>query len=499
MKKEPLIIFSSFIVGLLVWISDSAVDSWFFYEGTFLDLFILNVPKHEIFFRLQVILFFTLFGVVIAYLFSKKNKAENALRRSHEKLEKRVEDRTIRLSEANQILNDEIAERVHAEHSLKLNQKMLKAVFDGISDPLILLNKDYEIKMLNSSAYVYYGIKSSQNVKDKKCHEIAVGNSNPCEGCEIAWTNHSSKSTSFERQGIFNSNNVERVVTYPIFRGNSQLDSILIRISNITERKNFERYLVQSERMSALGTLVSSIAHEINNPNNFVTFNVPILKDYIAEIIPIIEDYGKKHPDYEPFNMPITEFCEDFTKIVDNIDHGSKRVGAFVSNLREYSQQDFGTPFTLVDIKSVIVNAYRICKSKIDRQVKSFSMDISDNIPKIETDRYAVEQVLVALLINASDSMDKKDSWINVTAEYVNTSKRYLVIKIQDNGIGMDENTRRRIFDPFFSTKARGIGTGLGLYICHNLSKKIGGRIEVESEPDRGSIFQLILPFNGQE
>ncbi|MCK5700264.1 MAG: hypothetical protein KAI29_03900, partial [Cyclobacteriaceae bacterium] len=308
MKKELLIIFSAFMFGILVWISDSALDSLFFYEGTFIDLLILDVPKHEIYFRLQVIFFFTIFGIIIANLFSKKNQAERALRRSHDKLEKRVEDRTIRLSEANKILNDEIAERVHAEYRLMFNQKMLKAVIDGISDPLILVNKDYEIKMINKSAYVYYGIKSSQNLSGKKCHEIALGNSNPCEGCDIQLTNYSLESTSFERKGIFNSQKVEKVVTYPILGENGLLENILIRINDITERKHFERHLVQSEKMSALGTLVSSIAHEINNPNNFVTFNVPILKDYILEIIPIIEDHGNKHLDYEPFNMSISEF-----------------------------------------------------------------------------------------------------------------------------------------------------------------------------------------------
>ncbi len=106
MKKELLIIFSAFTFGILVWVSDSALDSLFFYEGTFIDMLILDVPKHEIYFRLQVIFFFTIFGIIIANLFSKKNQAERALRRSHDKLEKRVEDRTIKLSKANKILND---------------------------------------------------------------------------------------------------------------------------------------------------------------------------------------------------------------------------------------------------------------------------------------------------------------------------------------------------------------------------------------------------------
>ena len=495
MKKEPLIIISSFLFGMLVWVSDSALDSLFFYDRSFVDMFIADVPKHEIFFRVEVVFFFTIFGVIIAQLFSKADKAQTALQKANAELENKVENRTIKLSQANAILNGEIAERVHTEYKLQQNQKMLQAVFDGISEPLILVDMHYEIKLLNRSAYAYYGIESSQNVKDKKCHEIALANSNPCAGCDLHGSKYSAEPTSFERAGIFNSQKVEKVVTYPILGEKGHIENILIRISDITDRKNFERHLVQSEKMSALGILVSSVAHEINNPNNFVTFNIPILKDYILEIIPILEEYANNHPDYEPFNMPIYEFIKDLTRIIDNIDHGSKRVSTFVSNLKDYSQQDYDAPQTLLDIRTAIENSYMICKSKIEREVKSFSMEIPDNLPQVLTDRYAVEQVLVTLLINATEAVDKQDSWIKVTAREVNGRKRFLEIKVQDNGSGMDENTKRRIFDPFFSTKAREVGTGLGLYICHNLSKKLGAKIEVESEPNIGTVFRLNLPF----
>ena len=103
-----LIVFYAFIFGLFVWIFDSAVDSFFFYEDSFLDLVVFNIPKPELFFRAQVIVFFTLFGLIISYFFSKQKKAEESLREMSLGLEKRVKKRAAKLEEANQHLNKEI-------------------------------------------------------------------------------------------------------------------------------------------------------------------------------------------------------------------------------------------------------------------------------------------------------------------------------------------------------------------------------------------------------
>ena len=95
-----------------------------------------------------------------------------------------------------------------------------------------------------------------------------------------------------------------------------------------------QRRIVQTEKLSSLGFLVSGVAHEINNPNNFITFNIPILKEYLNEIIPIIDDYAKKHENLEVCCMPYPEFRNDIFNLVKNIENGSRRIQAAVSNLR---------------------------------------------------------------------------------------------------------------------------------------------------------------------
>ena len=146
-----------------------------------------------------------------------------------------------------------------------------------------------------------------------------------------------------------------------------------------------------------------------------------------------------------------------------------------------------------VDLNKVIARVISICGNKINSAVKSFDVNIPPNLPLIKTDPKIVEQVLVNLLVNATQAVDKKDSWVRLKVTVGNSSSDQLMIEVSDNGSGMNEETIKKIFDPFFTTKSPGKGTGLGLSISHNLIEKIGGRIEVESEPGKGSTFKCML------
>ncbi len=259
------------------------------------------------------------------------------------------------------------------------------------------------------------------------------------------------------------------------------------------ERKQMEYQIIQSEKLASLGFLVSGIAHEINNPNNFITFNIPILRDYLKELIPIIDAYFRERTDFELFGMPYNEFRQDLFKIMDNMEHGSSRINATVSGLREFVRKKNSVELKSIDLRQVIEKGVSLCRSKINRLVKSFEINVPDDLPSIISDPEFIEQILITLLINAAQATDKEDSWIKLNVSCENSRRDRLIIEISDNGCGMDSETQRKIFDPFFTTKSPGSGTGLGLSVSHTLVQSIRGRIEVESEPGQGSKFSLIL------
>ncbi|UCF90183.1 MAG: PAS domain S-box protein [Desulfobacterales bacterium] len=388
----------------------------------------------------------------------------------------------------------DITDRKRAEEQLRQSTAMLQAVFDGISEPLILLGRDMGAKMINRAAAEYYGIPHPEDAIGKRCCRVLEESAASCRECEIPSAILSGQNITLERQGRMDPSRLEEVVIYPVGETNGGNRDAIVRISDITEAKLFEKQLIQSEKMASLGILVSSIAHEINNPNSFISFNIPILKEYLEELIPLVDRYAEHHPDFELFNMPYAEFREDIFKLLNNISHGSKRINACVSNLREFSQAKDKGHEDWVDPRIVIERVLAICHVVIRKTVKSLIQNIPPNMPLIYTDSNALEQILLNLLVNAAQAADKPDSRVELSVSIGQTWREHLIVEVRDNGCGMDAKTQRKIFDPFFTTKSIGEGTGLGLYVCYNLVESLRGRIEVESEPGEGSTFRVILP-----
>jgi signal transduction histidine kinase len=424
----------------------------------------------------------------------QRNRAEEALQRAKEELEIRVEARTLEVAKANARLRAEVRERIQIQERIEQSKETLQGIFDSISDPLILIDAQMKVKMLNRAAVDYYGISKPQDLPSETCYQLLKESLTPCEGCEVPEAILSGKSTMFERKGFMDPDRLEHLYVYPVKGKEGKGRDVLLRISDITEQRLFEKQLIQSEKLASLGTLVSSIAHEINNPNSFITLNIPILRDFLETLIQIADAYAERHPDLELCHMPYPEFRKDVLALLDNIQHGSDRILRVVSTLREFSQAKTKKDEKWVDLKSVIDKSLSLCGVKVRRAVKSFITDIPKNLPNVYTDPYSLEQIIVNLLVNAADASDKKDSWIKLSVAVNETWLDHTIIEVSDNGHGMDEEVREKIFDPFVTSKSRSDGTGLGLYVCFNLAEALRGRIEVESEPGKGSTFKVILP-----
>jgi len=423
-----------------------------------------------------------------------RKRAEEALQRAKDELEQRVGDRTEKLLIANMKLKREVEERRLAEEKLLQSKTLLQAVVDGISDPLVLLDKGMRVKLLNKAAVDYYCLPGSPVASDSACHRMFRNSIEPCEGCEVTRAIETGQGSKFERKGFIDPDRQEQVHLYPVELEDGEGCDVLLRVNDITEQRMFEKQLVQSEKMASLGMMVSSIAHEINNPNNFISFNVPILRDYIEEMIPIVDDHAVKHPDLEIGNMPYADFRADIDNLLENIEHGSGRITAFVSNLKEFSQLTDKIREEWVDLKSVIDRVLSFARVQVKKNVKSLVTHVPAKMPAIWCDPHALEQVLLNLLVNAAQAADKEDSRVELQVELRDGWLDHTIFEVRDNGSGMDEKTMQKIFDPFFTTKSHSGGTGLGLYVCHNLVESMRGRIEVESRVGMGSTFRIILP-----
>jgi PAS domain S-box-containing protein len=388
----------------------------------------------------------------------------------------------------------DITARKKAEQQLSHSRATLTMAIDGMPDPLILFDNDLCVLRLNKAAKEYFGLNSYEETLGKRCHEAFKKKDMPCATCEFPFSAMQGYSGTFERQGGMDPTRLEQVVVDEVKDAQGNPEASIVRIFDITEERKKDRQLIQSEKLASLGLLIAGIAHEINNPNNFIFFNTPILRSYLQFLLPIVDDYAAARPQLEVFHRPYRDFREDCLTLLDNIEHGSRRINQIVGNLREFVRERGQGEKRLIEVKRVVEKAVIMCQGKIKKTVNRFTMELTDTLPAVRSDPLALEQIVVNLLINAAQAMDKKDSRVHLGLSRSAVHQDALLIEVQDNGCGMDHQTRLRIFDPFFTTKAAGEGTGLGLSICHRLITELGGRIEVTSEVGKGSVFQVFLP-----
>ncbi len=264
--------------------------------------------------------------------------------------------------------------------------------------------------------------------------------------------------------------------------------------------KAAQSQLVQHERMATLGQLVAGIAHEINNPVNFLINSVRPLRQVTAKIENVLRLYEsaeglggvdlaermRKIHLYKK-QMAFDTVLGDMDSALDLICNGAERTGQIVENLRVFSRTE-QTVFKSVDLRRGLDITISLLAHHLKNRIHVHK-DYQD-VPLVECNPGQINQVFMNLLSNASQAIHGDgDLWIEVRR-----TGRYVRVRIRDNGVGIPEDHLYRIFEPFFTTKGEAHGTGLGLSITHNIIQEHGGTIEVRSELGKGTEFTVSLP-----
>jgi len=251
--------------------------------------------------------------------------------------------------------------------------------------------------------------------------------------------------------------------------------------------------LIHANKMGALGMLVSSVAHEVNNPNNFILHNIEIISEAFKDVYPILQDYYQENGDYYLGGIPLSEFEDIVPRLIYGIRDGSERIRNIVENLRDFVRSDRARLDGIVDMGVVVGNAVALMRSEISKHTNSFSVECADNVPLVRGSAQKLEQVVINLLLNALQALTDRHQAVTVgVAAPAGTGE--VKITIADEGVGMDEPVKIRLLEPFFSTKLDQGGTGLGLYISHSIVREHHGNIAFSSELARGTAVTVSLP-----
>jgi two-component system, NtrC family, sensor kinase len=279
----------------------------------------------------------------------------------------------------------------------------------------------------------------------------------------------------------------------------------------LKELQQTQLQLIQSEKLSSLGQLVSGIAHEINNPVNFIHGNLVHVQQYLRELILLLSTYRE----YQAFlpeklvqlerDMDVQFILQDIPKLMASMQSGTQRIQDIVSSLRVFSRLD-ESGCKPTDIHEGLDSTIRLLKSRLQTdslcQAIAIECEYSD-LPLVECYGGELNQVFMNLLVNAIDALasrqahvlNTRDTFVPMIVVTTKQIQNEVIIQITDNGMGIPKEVQKRIFDPFFTTKAIGQGTGMGLPISYQvIVDRHQGKLSFTSSSNEGTIFKIQLP-----
>lgn len=360
-------------------------------------------------------------------------------------------------------------DQVPSYHDLLKSRNTLRALFDSLPIAIYIIDQSYTLVAINISRAARVGEKPSLLV-GRKCYEKLYRRLSPCPGCRVADTFETGKNTiRINRDWINDEKFLEwEMSTFPIYDEETQsvpVQTIIVE-QDITEKRNLEAHLIQSEKLAAVGHLAASVAHEINNPLTAIIANAQILR---------------------------REIPEDNSDIVDSvklIEMAGTRASQVVRNLLGIARKEI-YEFSPIELNESLQNALALVQHALVGRPIRVQLDMAEDLPSVVASQDQLQGVWINLLLNAIDALDKPNGEISISSRYI---RGQFQVSIMDNGKGVSEDHMGRVFEPFFTTKSPGRGTGLGLSVCMRVIKHHGGDILVESQLGSWTRFTVILP-----
>ncbi len=309
---------------------------------------------------------------------------------------------------------------------------------------------------------------------------------------------------------IIENNKVYKISLYPFLQYYLEFECNLnlVIIEDITKEfelleqiKKQNEIIAKAERLTNIGQLLANFMHEINNPNTYILGNTQNLKIYfnllLQKIKECLKEVGKKEKIDEIENSKVIKIIQD---LINKTEIGAKKIKHIVYNIKTFLYPPELQNKAVVDLKEVIENSLELLSAK-SKYITEIDFKISENIKKVEGLKQELEQAIINIINNALDELSEKkdgDRLIEIKLEYDERKERD-IIRIKDNGRGIPEEIRKKIFNPFFTTKEIGKGSGLGLYVTKTIIENHNGEIYINTDIGKGTEFIIELPVIKEE
>lgn len=443
-------------------------------------------------------------GLMIVLLQKSRLKyktARKALQQAKIELEHRVQERTDSLQTINAQLTDTLAQREIAEDLLKETQDYLHSIINSMPSILIGVSRKGLITLWNTAAERHLGVSSALAL-GKPITEVYEDLPISLRLVESAIDQQLPQTLENLKQGHGSQANYSDITVYPLIT--NPMGGAVIRIDDVTLRVRIENMMIQNEKMLSLGELTAGMAHEINNPLAALLSDIQNLQRRTNMSLKANRDIAQEL-NLNPKALAAYGHQRELPKLLARIREAGERASRIVTNMLEFSRAN--------QRDQVPTHLPTLLDNSLELAINSMQLDMGDEvclptikkhyqaeIPPLTCSPIEIQQVVLNLLRNAFQAFTHSDYGAphNPTIKiHLQTEDEWLLVRIADNGPGMDEDVRKHLFEPFFTTKEVGQGTGLGLSVSYFIiTEHHGGTIQVDSTPGMGSEFTIRLPLH---
>ncbi len=359
-------------------------------------------------------------------------------------------------------------------------------------EPLVVFESEtFDILYANQNAYNLFGEQLDlSRVFEKNEYMNFINLIKDCQGLEYSGTINFIKPDgargllSFD---IFPILYEDDRVTFCRFR---DITEELTKKGDIKENK---AQLIFKNKVRAFNLITSSVAHEINNICNVMLNNLQLTYNAWQDIFSIIKEYEEEYGEFMIGGISSQEFDKIMPRLILAVSDGANRIRETFEEFKKHVQNGVTSENTMVDINEVVRRVVLILSHTIFLHTENFSMQLQDNLPKINGNVQKLEQVVINLLMNALQSLPDRKKAVSILTSFQSDKKR-IYLEIKDEGRGISEEDMHHIYKPFFSTKHASGGTGLGLYLSRAIVEEHNGDIIIESEKAVGTQVKVYLP-----
>lgn len=466
------------------------------YKMTVLKL--LPVSGGELFVEVRLFLLENREGVsILGFLrdITERIEFEEQLKENRDDLDRMVKERTRELTDTNLKLEDKIRERLEMEEALRESEEKYRNIVEMANDGILVVQSGIVVfanrkicEILKGSEETIRGVRllsivsADDRLKVLKC--LRARNLTQMTEVQLVTLDQQTMDTELSAGPI-------------TYEGNPA-DFLFVR--DVTEKKRAEEekkrqreQLVQADKMVALGTLVSGVAHEINNPNNSIMLNAPILAEMWKDVLPILEEYCEENGEFMMAGIPYREAKGYIEDLMLGLRDSSRRIKSIVEDLKNFARPSRVELTQDVDINEMIASSINLVSNLVKKSTEKFMVEFGYNLPPVRGNFQRLEQVMVNLIQNSCEALEDRKKGVRIATGF-SKKENAVEIRVSDDGMGISPDHITQIMDPFFTTKRERGGTGLGLSVSSSIIKEHKGTMVFESQPGIGTTVTIRIP-----